>query len=154
MIDSRAKGARGELLVRDTLRSLTGLKWERTPGSGALAPTHQLKGDLYIPNCNNTYCIEVKNYADDQISTKLLTGKTPLVLEWWEQALRQGKQVQKEPLLIFKHDRSKLFVAFNESDNWSYNKITVNVEPYWFQVSLLEDFVVNEEPKWVKPLES
>ena len=43
MVDSRAKGARGEYLVRDMLRSYTGLKFERVPASGAL---EYLKGDF------------------------------------------------------------------------------------------------------------
>ena len=33
MVDSRAKGARGEYLVRDMLREATGLKFERVPAS-------------------------------------------------------------------------------------------------------------------------
>ena len=61
MVDSRAKGARGEYLVRDMLREYTGLKFERVPSSGAL---EYLKGDLYIPHEKNHYCIEVKNYSE------------------------------------------------------------------------------------------
>ena len=53
MVDSRAKGARGEYLVRDMLRDATGLKFERVPSSGAL---EYLKGDLYVPNQRNYYC--------------------------------------------------------------------------------------------------
>ena len=36
MVDSRAKGARGEYLVRDMLRQHTGHQFERVPSSGAL----------------------------------------------------------------------------------------------------------------------
>ena len=54
MVASRAKGARGEYLVRDMLRDATGLKFERVPSSGAL---EYLKGDLYVPNQRNYYCI-------------------------------------------------------------------------------------------------
>lgn len=151
-IDSRAKGARGETVARDALRSLTGLNWERVPGSGALDPKHMLKGDLYIPNCNNAYCVEVKNYADDQISTKLLTGKSPLIIDWWEQALRQGKQVDKKPLLIFKHDRSKLFAAFEDEQWQNYRKIKFELVDYEFSVALLDDFVKHENPQWQKAL--
>ena len=61
MVDSRAKGARGEYLVRDMLREATGYKFERVPASGAL---EYLKGDLYVPNAANKYCIEVKNYSE------------------------------------------------------------------------------------------
>ena len=59
MVDSRAKGARGEYLVRDMLRDATGLQFERVPASGAL---EYLKGDIYVPHASNKFCIEVKNY--------------------------------------------------------------------------------------------
>ena len=61
MVDSRAKGARGEYLVRDMLRSASGLQFERVPSSGALS---YLKGDLYVPDAKNLFCIEVKNYEN------------------------------------------------------------------------------------------
>ena len=70
MVDSRAKGARGEYLVRDLLREQTKLKFERVPASGAL---EYLKGDLYVPNERNRFCIEVKNYADSPLSDKMFT---------------------------------------------------------------------------------
>ena len=46
MVDSRAKGARGEYIVRDMLRDATGLKFERVPASGAL---EYLKGTYMFP---------------------------------------------------------------------------------------------------------
>ena len=70
MVDSRAKGARGEYLVRDLLRDHTNLQFERVPMSGAL---EYLKGDLYVPNERNHFCIEVKNYADSPLSDKILS---------------------------------------------------------------------------------
>ena len=85
VVDSRAKGARGEYLVRDLLREHTGLQFERVPMSGAL---EYLKGDLYIPNQNNYYCIEVKNYADSPLSDKVLTQqKTNNMIRWWRKLL-------------------------------------------------------------------
>lgn len=111
MIDSRDKGMRAELALRDILRKDTKLKWERVPASGALSASHKLKGDLYIPEVKNRFCVEVKHYADDQVSTKILTDKNPTLYEWWEQTLRESKEVDKEPLLLFKHDRSKWFVV-------------------------------------------
>lgn len=116
MIDSRAKGRTAETNCRDELRKLTGLKWERTPLSGALDAKHKLKGDLYVPGTNLKYCVEVKHYADDHISTKLLTGKNPTFLEWWEQTVREAGQMDSNPLLIFKHNRSKWFAAFCDWD--------------------------------------
>jgi hypothetical protein len=149
MVDSRAKGARTELVIRDALRKHTGLGWERVPGSGALDEKHGLKGDLYIPNCNNRFCVEAKGYADDHLTSAILTSKSPQLLQFWEQAVRQGNQVKKEPLLIFKHDRSKLFVAFTA--NWipsKYPHIYVFRDKYEFYVSLLEDWLVNEQPEF------
>jgi Holliday junction resolvase len=112
MVDSRRKGATAERKARDELRKYTGLKWERTPGSGALGPQHKLKGDLYVPDAPNFWCVEVKHYKDDQLTSKILTSKSPIFLDWWRQAVRQADQVDKEPLLIFKFDRSKWFIAW------------------------------------------
>lgn len=150
MVDSRAKGARTETLVRDALRKHTGLGWERVPGSGALDPKHQLKGDLYVPGRTNLWCIEVKGYAEDHINSGLLTNKNPQLLEFWKQTTRQGHQVGKRPLLIFKFDRSKVFVAFEDMpSNTSYRCLLVNVEGFEFFVALLDDWLEYEQPQFV-----
>lgn len=109
MVDSRAKGARGEYLVRDLLRDYTGLQFERVPLSGAL---EYLKGDLYVPNSNNVFCIEVKNYADSPLSDKIFTQeKTNNLVKWWTKLKHQAKNCNQKPLLFFKYDRSKVFVV-------------------------------------------
>ena len=149
MVDSREKGARAETVIRDAMRKLTALKWERTPGSGALNEKHGLKGDLYVPNEKNYYAVEVKHYKDDHLTSSILTGKNPQIIEWWEQAIRQGKQVDKKPLLIFKFDRSKIFVAFQEIPSDSYRHMFVNVNEHMFYVSLLDDYITNEKPKFI-----
>jgi hypothetical protein len=151
MIDSRAKGARGELKVRDTLRELTGLKWERTPGSGAYSQSHGLKGDVYIPGNTNKYTVEVKSYEEDYLTSKILHNKSNKLLEWWEQAERQAAQNDNIPLLIFKYDRSKLFAAFQPVllENYKYNCIKLYINDMVIIVSLLEDFINYEKPKFV-----
>jgi hypothetical protein len=153
MIDSRAKGARGELKVRDMLRELTGLKWERIPGSGAYSTSHGLKGDVYVPGTTNVFTIEVKSYEEDHLSSKILHNKSNPLLGWWEQAQRQAIQNGNLPLLIFKYDRSKIFVAY-PCGIWSnrevYNSILIKVDDYEFSVSLLEDFIKKEKPEFVK----
>jgi len=149
LVDARDKGARTETKVRDVLRACTGLGWERVPGSGALDPKHGLKADLYVPNANNLYCVEVKGYAEDHITSALLTGKNPQLVQFWEQAVRQGKQVDKLPLLIFKFDRSKIFVAFEDMPNSdAYRWIYFNSEFGCFYVALLEDWLKYEQPKF------
>lgn len=150
MVDSRAKGARTETVVRDLLRKLTGLSWERVPGSGALDPKHQLKGDLYVPGRTNLYAVEVKGYAEDHINSTLLTSKNPQLLEFWKQAVRQGEQVSKKPLLIFKFDRSKVFVAFEDLPvTMAYRCILVSIEGYDFYIALLEDWIKFDQPQFV-----
>jgi hypothetical protein len=149
-VDSRAKGARTETVVRDLLKKYTGLGWERVPGSGALDPKHKLKGDLYVPDRGNVYCVEVKGYADDHVSSAILTGKTPQIIDFWQQTVRQGVQVDRKPLLIFKHDRSKIFVCFDDMpDTDTYRYLYVNVPPYQFWIAVLDDWITHEKPKFV-----
>ncbi len=148
MVDSRDKGARAELKVRDDMRSLTGLKWERVPGSGALHEKHGLKGDLYLVGSHNHYCVEVKHYTSCHINHLLINGTSPQLLEWWQQALRQAKQVNKKPLLIFKHDRSKLYAAYLDIPSCEYNYIYINKDGYSFVISLLEDYIRFEKPEF------
>ncbi len=150
MVDSREKGARAETIVKDLLKEKTKLKWERVPGSGALNEKHGLKGDLYVPNEGNIYCVEVKHYAEDHFNSSLFTGKSPQLLEWWSQALRQGKQVDRKPLLLFKHDRSKVFACYEDMPNHDYRHVFVNILGYNFYVSTLTDWLEHEKPKFIK----
>ena len=109
MVDSRAKGARGEYLVRDLLRTATGHKFERVPASGAL---EYLKGDLYVPNKRNIFCIEVKNYAESPLSDKIFTQeRTNNLTRWWKKVCIQAEGGDQEPLLFFKYNRSKVYVC-------------------------------------------
>jgi len=109
MVDSRAKGARGEYLVRDMLRDYTDLQFERVPASGAL---EYLKVDIYIPNRKNRFCIEVKNYAESPLSDKIFTQeKTNNLVRWWKKVVIQAAGGDQEPLLFFKYNRSKIFVC-------------------------------------------
>jgi hypothetical protein len=115
MVDSRAKGARGEYYVRDMLREATGERFERVPASGAL---EYLKGDLYVPDTGegpmrrNRFCIEVKNYADSPLTDKVFTQpKTNNLIRWWVKVVQQAEGGVQEPLLFFKYNRSKVFVV-------------------------------------------
>ena len=150
MVDVRAKGAKAETDAKIILKKHTGLGWERTPGSGALDEKHLLKGDLYCPGKENLYCVEVKHYSSCHIDHTLITGKTPQLIEWLKQTYRQADQVNKTPLLIFKHDRSKFFCAFNEIPAGDYPNIFISKNGYEFYISLLEDFLINNNPQFIK----
>jgi len=137
MVDSRAKGARGEYLVRDMLREYTNLKFERVPASGAL---EYLKGDLYVPNEKNRFCIEVKNYADSPLTDKIFTQeKTNNIVRWWTKVQAQAEQGSQEPLLFFKYNRSKVFVV---------TKILPEKTKYFF-ISWLKCYIILADD-WLK----
>ena len=150
MVDSREKGARAEAAIKKVMRDSTGLGWERIPSSGALNEKHGLKGDLYVPNEKNLFCVEVKHYAEDHFTSAILTSKNPQLITWWGQAVRQGIQVKKKPLLLFKHDRSKVFAAYEDQPTQIYTNVLVNhVDGSLFYVSLLSDWLSHENPKFI-----
>ena len=144
MVDSRAKGARGEYLVRDMLREATGLKFERVPASGAL---EYLKGDIYVPNNKNIYCIEVKNYADSPLTDKIFTAtKTNNLIRWWKKVVQQAYNGDQKPLLFFKYNRSKVFVVteVKPSNKTEYMYISF-LKCY---ICLADEWLEVEQPKF------
>lgn len=110
-INSRSKGLRGEYQARDKMKELTKLAWDRTPGSGA---DEVIKGDLYIKEQPQTLIIEVKNYEDSPLNEKVLTNKTNYLVKWWTKLAHQADQRGCRPMLLFKWNRSKWYVATAE----------------------------------------
>jgi Holliday junction resolvase len=144
-VNPRQKGASAETTVRDILRRATGLAFERTPASGALA---YAKGDLWLPSQNDRFCIEVKHYAESHFNDKIFTSKTNNIVLWWTKIQLQAKQSNKEPLLIWKYNRSKIYVCTQIKP--------VNVEKYvdmrWLNcyTMLLDDWLGKEKIQWLK----
>lgn len=148
---SKDKGSRAETLVKETLRKFTGLPFERTPLSGALDAKHGLKSDVYVPKEKNLFSIEVKHYSSTYLDYSILTSTNSTLLTWWEQSKREAYQNGNKPLLIYKHDRSKIFVAFEEEpENLdAYRWILINHERGIFYTSLLDDWLKHEQPKFI-----
>lgn len=146
MVDSRAKGARGEYLVRDLLREATGLQFERVPNSGAL---EYLKGDLYVPNERNKFCIEVKNYSESPLTDKIFTArKTNNLIRWWKKVVQQAEGGNQEPLLFFKYNRSAIFVVTaNQPQAEESDYMYIN----WLNcyILLADDWLSKEEPEFL-----
>ncbi len=144
MVDSRAKGARGEYLVRDMLREATDYQFERVPASGALA---YLKGDIYVPNEKNIFCIEVKSYADSPLTDKNFTvRKTNNLIRWWKKIEVQAEGGNQEPLLFFKYNRSPVFVVTSRlPDSTDYMHIS------WLNCYVAEalSWLENEKPEFL-----
>ena len=149
MVDSRQKGARAEAEIVKKLTEYTGLAFKRIPMSGALDASHGLKGDVYIPNSLNIYCIEVKHYKDDHFTSKVLTDKKAQIIEWWEQTIRESAQISRKPLLIYKFDRSKIFVAFKDMPKSNdYRWVFFNIDGHEFYSAKLEDWIDYEQPRF------
>ena len=144
MVDSRAKGARGEYLVRYLLREYTNLQFERVPMSGAL---EYLKGDLYVPNEKNYFCIEVKNYSESPLTDKILTQKkTNNLIKWWKKLITQARGGKQDPLLFFKYNRSKIYVVTDMCPDY-INYIYVSELSCY--VALAEEWLEKEKVEFI-----
>ena len=142
MVDPRAKGAEGERQVRDLLRKHTKLEFQRVPMSGAL---EYMKGDIFLPNMHNNYCIEVKFYKDSHFNDKILTAlKSNVFIRWWEQTTEQAKKAGAKPALFFKYNRSKIFVAQRDEPENGLNYMYVSHLGCY--VSLAHEWLLLENP--------
>lgn len=142
-VNPRQKGAACENTVRDLLIQHTGLAFERVPGSGG----GKIKGDVYIPGVRDTYCIEIKHYAESHLNDKIFTSKTNNTVVWWTKLVQQAKSMNKKPLLIFKYNRSKFFVC-TDTPPTKTNKF---LDIRWLNcyTMLLDDWL-KEDISWIK----
>ena len=144
MVDPRAKGAEGERQVRDLLKKHTQLGFQRVPMSGAL---DFLKGDIFLPNMHNNYCIEVKFYKDSHFNDKILTAlKSNVFIKWWDQTIEQAKKAGAKPALFFKYNRSKIFVAQRDKPENGLNYMYVSHLGCY--VSLAHEWILLENPSF------
>jgi len=137
---SKIKGSAFEAKIKDLLnKEFTSIRFERVPLSGAI---EYLKGDIWTPHDTAAWpwCIEAKHYASIEWNN-LLTAKTTDIIRFWEQTLREADVMNKKPLLIFRWNRSKDFVAYND-DIHIDSYITVNSFGHNFKISLLSDWIV------------
>jgi Holliday junction resolvase len=126
------------------LREATDYQFERVPASGALA---YLKGDIYVPNEKNIFCIEVKSYADSPLTDKIFTArKTNNLIRWWKKIEVQAEGGNQEPLLFFKYNRSPVFVVTaRQPENTDYMSIS------WLNCYVAEalPWLDNEKPEFL-----
>ena len=108
------------------------------PLSGSI---EYLKGDIWTPHDTAAwpYCIECKHYKDIQWNN-LLTAKTTDLLNFWRQAVREAEVMRKEPLLIFRWNRSKDFVGWSDDVEVSHY-IEIKSFGCHFKVTQLDDWV-------------
>lgn len=136
---SKIKGSVYEAKIRDILnKEFTNIKFERVPLSGSI---EYLKGDIWTPHDTAAWpwCIEAKHYSELEWNN-LLTAKSTDILNFWKQTIREAEVMNKKPLLIFRWNRSKDFVAYN--DNIQIDSyVEVKSFGYHFKISLLEDWI-------------
>ena len=107
MVNPRQKGNRGEQQVIAILDRVTQEKWEQTPGSGS----GKIKGDLRVHGKHNIFCVEVKFYKNVGFDAKIFTQKSNNFFKWWRKICKQAQQMKQEPLLVFRENHGKFFVA-------------------------------------------
>jgi len=136
---SKIKGSAYEAKIRDLLTKELKIEFKRMPLSGSL---EYLKGDLWTPfdTAAWPYCIECKHYAEINWNN-LLTAKSTELYQFWTQTIREAEVIKKKPLLIYRWNRSKDFVCWNddlEIDQYIY----VNAFEHEFKMGLLSDWLV------------
>ena len=106
-----------------------------------------MKGDIFLPNMHNNYCIEVKFYKDSHFSDKVLTAKKSNVfIQWWNQTIEQAKKAGAKPALFFKYNRSKIFVAQKDKPENGLDYMYVSFLGCY--VSLAQDWLILEKPSF------
>jgi hypothetical protein len=112
---SGAKNA-GAKFERDTAKILGawwGFPFHRTPGSGSLhwSKSNNVAGDIVTPpEANCPYSIECKHHNSEWTLENAMMN-TGDIKHWWSQCVSDALSVDKVPMLIFKRNRSKTFVA-------------------------------------------
>lgn len=137
---SKIKGSAYEAKIKDLLNAeFPNIQFERVPLSGSI---EYLKGDIWTPHDTAAWpwCIEAKHYKELEWNN-LLTAKSTDIIRFWEQTLREAGVMKKKPLLIFRWNRSKDFVAYNDDINVD-SYIQINSFGYCFKIALLSDWLV------------
>lgn len=144
---SKAKGSAFEAKIAKLFTEEFGKDFKRVPLSGAL---EWMKGDIICIQDTAwfPYTIECKHYKEINWNN-LLTAKSAEMYKFWEQTLREADVMKKKPLLIFRWDRSKDYVAFDD-DLEVVNCIEVNAFKMKFKIALLDEWLVEAKKQYRK----
>ena len=137
---SKAKGSAFELKIAKLLTEEFGKEFRRTPLSGAL---DWMKGDLIVIDDTAWFpwTIECKHYAEIDWSN-LLTAKTSDLHNFWRQTVREAEVMKKRPLLIFRANRSKDYVAYDDYIKVD-DYVEINSFGNRFKISLLDQWIIS-----------
>lgn len=136
---SKAKGSAYEAKIANMLTKEFGKEFKRVPLSGAL---EWMKGDIVCIKDTAWFhwCIECKHYKEINWNN-LLTARSTEMYSFWDQAVREAEVMEKEPLLIFRWDRSKDFVAYADDIVQLENYIEVKSFGRQFKIALLTEWI-------------
>jgi hypothetical protein len=135
---SKTKGRNFEYVVRDAFSKKFNNKFERVPLSGALA---YLKGDVYCPWLPSfPYCIEAKHHKEVPWNNLISAKKSSLLLDFWKQTVREAEVMKKQPLLVYKWDRSKIYCCWAD-DTEVDDQITVKIDDLYFKMGLFDEWL-------------
>lgn len=145
---SKTKGRAFEYVVRDKMTDTFKSQFERVPLSGALS---YLKGDVYAPWLPDfPWTIEAKHHKEVDWNN-VLTAKTSLLLEFWDQTTREAMVMKKHPLLVYKWDRSKLYACWFDDKVKTRNFVHIKSGTREFYMTLLDDWLNEASQVYTKP---
>lgn len=135
---SKIKGSAYEAKIATLLSKEFNKEFRRVPLSGSI---DYLKGDIWTPHDTAwwPYCIECKHYGELEWNN-LLTAKSTDILNFWRQTIREADVMSKKPLLIFRWNRSKDFVAYSDNIEVT-NYVEIKSFDCHFKISLLDEWL-------------
>lgn len=136
---SKVKGSTYEAKIRDLLSKELNLEFKRMPLSGSL---EYLKGDLWVPSDTASwpYVVECKHYKEVNWNS-LLTAKSSDLISFWKQAYDAAIVMKKKPLVIYRWDRSKDYICFDDNICLDH-QIHCKIFGYNFKMGLLSDWLI------------
>jgi|TARA_R110002020_G_scaffold146881_6_gene321860 Holliday junction resolvase len=159
-VNSKAKGGAFERQIAKMLNERFDTKeFNRTPGSGAFATTHQLPehitvaGDLITP-LKFKFCIECKKGYNDQTIYSLLDYNSK-IWQFIEQCEKDAKKMKKVPMIIYKQDRKDtLVITYKDMFTTLIPSITIfkdikeALTTKTYSIYKLKDIIEDYEEKW------
>ena len=152
-VNSRNKGNTFERKIAKLLNERFNIReFNRSPGSGAYATTHNLPehlkihGDLITPK-DFKFCIECKKGYNKENIYSLLDYSSDL---WGfiEQCERDSKKSCKVPLVLFQQDRRSV-LAITRSNNFDQNIPHIKIKKeFEYDIYKLEDIIDSSTISW------
>ena len=141
--NSKAKGSAFERKVAKILNEhFETTDFQRSPGSGAYATTHNLPdhlkihGDLITPQ-NFIYSIECKKGYNNLDMYSLLDPKSK-IYEFIKQAEKDADQAKKEAIVLMAQDRRDI-IALIKQDSHISNQLKINKKKI---IYILHDYIL------------